>query len=154
MSVRHATILALGTVAAVTLGCRDSLGPRDVAGTYVLERVGVEPVPAVIFRDGQGTVRVVADTLRLRVDGRGSFVFIHVIEPAIGGAAPEAPTRIEIDFTYDLVGSTIEISYDCPPMALCIAGPHAIARRFASGLVVQETFGDDAALRIYKRAAR
>ena len=153
MSVRHATILALGTVAAVMLGCRDSLGPRDVAGTYVLERVAFEPVPAVIFRDAQGTVRVVADTLRLRLNGGGSFVFIHVIEPADGGAASQTPTRIEIDFTYDVVGSTIEISYYCPPNALCIAGPHAIARRSTSGLVVQETFGDDA-VRIYRRAAR
>lgn len=150
MSVRHATFRALSVLAVLAAGCRESLSPFAVAGTYVLERVGDAPVPTVIFTDSRGTVRVIADTLVLGADGRGRFISVQTIEPE-GASGPGAPMRVESDLRFDIVGSMVEITYVCPPSALCLAGPHLIARRRSLWLIVEETLASDA-LRYYRRA--
>jgi hypothetical protein len=145
-------IPALSVLVFLAGGCRESvesLSPLDVVGTYVLERVGDAPVPAVIFADGRGTVRVIADTLVLGTDGRGRFVSVQTIE-AQGTTGPVAPTRTESDLFFGIAGSRIEIVFACPPGANCAPGPHRIARRRAPWLIVENTFSEEG-LRYYRR---
>jgi hypothetical protein len=130
-------MLALLPLSAVTLGCHESLGPDDVAGAYVLELVGDAPLPAEVFRDGSGIVRVVADTLRLRENGRGTLVSVRVIDPTASAPTVPTPSRLETALTFRVVDERIEMAFVCPPNASCVAGPHLIARRRAQGLVVE-----------------
>jgi hypothetical protein len=159
MRLRHACIPAL-SVLALASGCRESLSPPGLVGTYVLQRVGDAPIPAVIFAAGGTTVRVIADTLVLGMNNRGRFVSIQTIEAQAG---PGAPTRIAARLTYsvvrvqeapaDRVTSRVEVHlhFECPPNALCAAGPHLVAWREDPWLVVQETFTPTDAPRYYKR---
>ena len=149
MSIRGFTMLALSILSTLTVGCRSSLGPDDVAGTYVLERVGDDPLPAEVFRDTHGIVSIIADTMRLGTNGRGSFASVRIIDP-VGIEAPQIPNRLDIALTFRIVGSRIEMEFICAPNALCIAGPHLIARQNARGLVVEASLVADAPLH-YRR---
>ena len=149
MFVRHSTMLALSVFSTLALGCGNGLGPDDIAGTYVLERIGDHPLPAEVFRDAHGVVSVVADTLRLRPNGRGSFASVRVID-LIGVEAPQVPSRMERGLTFRVVDSRIEMQFSCPPNALCIAGPHLIARQHVRGLIVDTSLVADAPLH-YRR---
>src|SRR5688572_16242687 len=112
MSLRGFNMLALSILSTLTVGCRSSLGPDDLAGTYVLERVGDDPLPAEVFRDTHGIVSVVADTLRLRANGRGSFASVRIIDP-VGVESPQIPNRLDIALTFRIVGSRIEMEFVC-----------------------------------------
>ena len=147
MSVRLTAMLAMLPLAALTLGCHETFGPDDVAGTYVLERVGGAQLPAEVFSDGTGSVRIAADTLRLQTNGRGSIVSERVIVPS--GTAPASPTssRLESALIFRVVDGRIEMDFVCPPNALCAAGPHLTGRRYAGGLLVEAPSLADAPLR-------
>jgi len=151
MFVRFSTMLALSMFSTLTAGCRNSLGPDDIAGTYVLERVGDDPLPAEVFRDTHGVVSIVADTIRLSENGRGSLASVRVID-LIGVEAPQMPSRLERALTFRVVGSRIEMVFVCPPNALCTAGPHLIASPHARGLVVESSLVADAPLH-YRRVS-
>lgn len=149
MFVRHSTMLALSMFSTITVGCRESLSPAGIAGTYVLERVGDDPLPAEVFRDTHGIVSIVADTLRLRANGRGSFASVRIID-LVGVEAPRIPNRLESSLTFRVVGSRIEMEFICGPNALCAPGPHLTARQYARGLVVEASLVADAPLH-YRR---
>jgi hypothetical protein len=137
MSVHRSTAVALSMLSTLA-ACRGSLGPEQMAGTYVLERVGSDPMPAVILREEQALVRVIADTLRLDADGGGSFVSLQRIELANPDAAPRAASRIESALTVRVVDARIEMSFVCPINASCAAGPHLIGRVDRGGLRVED----------------
>ena len=160
MHLRHARIFALSVLGVLASGCRESTSPPSVTGTYVLDRVGDAPVPAVIFTDSRGTVRVIADTLVLEANNRGRFVTVQTIE-AQGGSGPGAPTRAESRLVYAIVrmptettralASRIAMSFECPIGAACAAGPHLVAWREGAWLVVEDKFTTMDALRYYRR---
>jgi hypothetical protein len=150
MSLRPFRMLAASVVAM--LGCRDGLSPASVRGTYVLEKVGDDPMPSVIFRGPQGTVRVIADTLRLVADGRGTFVRVHVIESAESDAVAGAPGRLESALSYRVDGSKVEISYVCPPNAMCTPGPHLVGWRQGDRMLIDDVLIPED-LRYYRRVA-
>ena len=152
MSVSRSATLILAVVGAVA-GCRESLSPTDVVGTYVLEQVGDDPLPAVVFRDGSGTVRIIADTLRLRADGNGSFVSVRVIELWSSSQLPVAATRLESELTYRIIDSRVEMTFICPPNAQCAAGPHLVGQRVPRGMIVEQTLLADSRL-TYRRVGR
>ena len=149
MFVRLSAMLALSMFSTLALGCHNSLGPDDIAGTYVLERVGDDPLPAEVFRDAHGVVSILADTLRLGANGRGGYTSLRVID-LIGSESPQMPSRLEQALTFRIIGSRIEIQFACPPNALCLAGPHLIARQETRGLVVEESLVADTPLH-YRR---
>ena len=140
---------ALG-VLVVLGGCRDGVSPAEVTGTYVLEQVGDDPVPAMVFRDGSASVHIIADTLRLRASGRGSFVSVRVIEQPIGGPLPAAATRLQSELTWRISDSRVEMAFVCPANANCAPGPHLIGRRTTIGMVIEQTLLADADL-IYRK---
>ena len=147
---RHIITLALGMLAMLPSACRDGLAPGDVAGAYVLDRVGGAPLPAEVYRDVRGVVQVLADTLRLDADGRGRFTSVRVIQ--VGGASPppDVASVLESDLVFRIVGSRIDIDFICPDGAQCSAGPHLVAHRHDGGLLVGVSMVADAPLR-YRR---
>ena len=124
-----ALLLAAGLGAA----CTEPLRPGDVLGTYALQVVAGEPLPAVVDSGSPLIVRVLADTLRMAVDGRGRRVRIVQNEYPTGGA-PTDTVRSESPLSYWLVDRRIEM-YICPWDADCVF-PTVIARPTAGGLRV------------------
>jgi len=107
-------------LACVIGGCDSPFGPSDVAGTYVLERVGSSPVPAVIGDTEYGTFTILADTFRLERDGSGSEVQVLRVQRHEAGA-PATTETLRNPLGYSLTGGRgIEIGYSCgPPNTLC-----------------------------------
>lgn len=118
-------LVALGAAA-----CSDPLGPGDVAGIYALRSAGGQSLPATVTI-GSFSFVILADTLHLRPDGSGRHARISQ-NP--GGP----PQRFDIDLRFETLNGRIEITFMCPPNALCTAGPHLIARREGSGLRADE----------------
>jgi hypothetical protein len=123
------------------LACQDSLAPTDVAGTYVLQSVATEPLPAEIYRNDYVTIRVIADTLRLRPDGTGTMSGVQVAEPRQEGMAPATPAWWTGQLRFRIVEGDVEVTMICPPDANCVPGPHLTARRLDSGLRVDYALG-------------
>lgn len=129
-------LIAVGA-AALTAGCDDPLRPSEVAGVYVLREVAGDPLPAVELSNESFTIRVLADTLVLEGDGRGTRVRVEEVISA-EGPGPVVPVRDESGFEFRTPDDRIEITLDCPNevLALCAAGPHLVARRTGDGLRV------------------
>ena len=121
--------------AGLAAACEEPLGPKDIVGTYALEDVAGEALPAIVDSNSYGILRVLADTLRLTADGRGRRVEVVESEPSTGGL-PTGPLRWEQSFSFGIVHGWIEIAFDCPWDADCVAPPHVVARPLANGLRV------------------
>ena len=143
-SSRRITIAVF--ISALTMaGCGDPTTPleiEDVVGMYVLQRVGNEPIPAVVHVDNGETITILADTIHLRADHRGSRSGAEQREDS---EDPERNTVWQIggDIVFEIVRDRIEIHVLCPINALCAAGPHVIAYRTPSGLRAQRPGRDD-----------
>ena len=133
-SNRAASVLALSLAALLAMGCSDGLAPLEVAGTYVLLSINGDPLPAPAGYQGpaDGSVTVIADTLRLAADGSGSLVRVEETS-----SDAQSRYRYEEPLHYGTTEGGIAITLDCPANALmqCIAGPHMTARRADTGLI-------------------
>jgi hypothetical protein len=130
-----ARIPVLLMCAGLAAACDEPLGPNDIVGTYVLQTVAGEALPAIVDSNSYDFLRVVADTLRFTADGRGTRAEVVESEPSNGGA-PTGPMRWEQSFRFSVAHGWIAITFDCPPNALCAAPPHVVARPTANGLRV------------------
>jgi len=109
----HAGVLiALFQLAA----CDDPLRPRDVAGTYVLQLVRGQTLPAVLGEGERWQRRVLADTLRLNADGTGSETWILEYT---GDYASESG-RLEVPFVFEINDGRLEGWYLCTAEAFCL----------------------------------
>src|SRR4051794_20329660 len=113
----HSTLVSL---IAVTLACSDSAGPGDTAGIFVLARVQQDPLPTVLDENPYFVIRVFSDTIRLGENGIGRISGMRESVPQ--GGTSEGPVHIETALHYRVTGSRIEMDFDCPPDADCIAG--------------------------------
>jgi len=121
--------------AGLAAACEEPLGPEDIVGTYVLQDVAGEALPAIVDSNSYSVLRVLADTLRLTADGRGTRMEVVESEPSTGGSTT-GPMHWEESFGFRIVHGRIEITIDCPWYADCVAGPHVVARPIANGLRV------------------
>jgi hypothetical protein len=126
--------------AAIPLACSDSLAPGDVLGTYVLHNVAGDALPTVLYTTDYATIRVFADTLRFAPDGRGSINTLRESEPVKGDGPTEA-FRWQTGFAFKLIDDRIEVTFDCPPNADCVRGPHLVLRGIAAGLRADVALG-------------
>ena len=118
--------LAPALLVAVILvaACDNPLEPSDVAGIYVLERVQSDPLPAVVHGSWAGITTVLSDTIELNPDRTGvrhgwlNIVSDYVTEPG--------DIRFESSFTYRIDEGRVEISFSCPPNAMCLPPPHMV----------------------------
>ena len=127
-------------VAGLSLACGEPLSPRDVAGAYALQRVAGNSMPTIQYANGYVVVRVFAETLGFTPDGRGEDVTVQQNETVTGGLVT-GPERSETAFGFRVVRGRIEIAFDCPPGADCVAPPHIVARPTPNGLEVQYALG-------------
>jgi hypothetical protein len=153
-SNRVATVLALSLAALLATACSDEpLAPSAVAGTYVLLSINGNPLPAPAGYEGpaDGSVIVIADTLRLAADESGSLV--RVEQP---GPDPSSVVRHESPLHYKTTEDGVALTFECPPEALmlCVAGPHLTARLSASGLTAIRPLGTRQENLVYSRVER
>lgn len=112
-------LLSCALLAWVAGGCEGSpLSPTEVAGTYVLERVGDSPLPAVTVNTDYATFTVLADTLRLLPDRTGFETQVLRVE-LHGAATPPATEPSRQPLGYRLRGNRIVLSYGCAPSEVC-----------------------------------
>ena len=137
MSARLPILLIATLLGAVA--CRDRPGPADFAGAYALDLVGESMLPAVILSSESATMRLIADTLRLRADGTGSTASVWEMENP-----PDAPVRsfLSSPLRFVVIGDRAEIEFICPINALCAEPPHRIARFSGQGLRVDDMLSD------------
>ena len=151
------TIRSARRAAAIVLllpivGCDSPLSPTDLAGTYVLQRIAANPLPAELYRNEDVAVRVIADTIRLRADGTASTAGATELEWLRDGAASREQSSSESAAHFRIVDGRIEITWICPINANCAEGPHLIARRDGDGLRVEHVLGANGPL-FYTRIA-
>jgi hypothetical protein len=127
-------------VAGLPLACGEPLSPRDVAGAYALQRVAGNSLPTIQYANGYVVVRVFAETLSFTPDGRGADITVRENETLTGGPVT-GPLRSETAFGFRVVEGRIEIAFDCPPGADCVAPPHVVAQPTPNGLDVQYALG-------------
>jgi hypothetical protein len=152
------TTLVLSFAALLVMACSDSpLAPSAVAGTYVLLSIDGRALPTSSGSTGPADepLEVVADTLRLNLDGTGSRVRVQRIMS--GASMGEwTPLRGESALHYATTGSGIAVTFDCPPNALmlCAAGPHMAARFSAPELIATPLSGEPRQELVYARVER
>ena len=101
-------------------GCDDPLAPGDVAGTYVLETVDGDALPAAIAAGPQERV-VVSVVIELSDDETGEVSHFEVID-GIGYSSV-------VSIAYEIAGDEGFVAeFPCPPNALCTAPPHLVGR--------------------------
>lgn len=126
--------VALLVCSLLVLGCSDSLAPEDVAGVYVLERIGSDPLPAVLFETEYGIVRVESESIRLRADGTGTVSSMKESIPWQDGHSATGPVWSERAIRFRTVAGRIEIEFVCAANESCLPGPHMVARLTSDGL--------------------
>ena len=133
--------LSLFLWAGVAAACTEPLGPDRVAGTYALQVVAGEALPAVVYSSSDLVVRVFADTLDLSNDGTGTQVRTAEYQYPTG-AFPTDTVRWDTPFSFRIVEERIEIVFVCPWDADCVAPPHVIAYRTFGGLRASWALGE------------
>lgn len=110
--------LLSGLIIAAAMGCSlEDLSPigRDF---YALESVAGVPLPAPYAPNDAYNGLVIADSIMFREDGTGLRHAVYQEENSTEKYA------LDDDLNWTRNGNTIAITFVCPPMASCIAGPH------------------------------
>ncbi|HEX6054043.1 MAG TPA: hypothetical protein VFZ21_32455 [Gemmatimonadaceae bacterium] len=120
-------------LALAAQACSDASG-LDPVELYRMEQFEGVRLPALVFQgDGVSSTIVGAEALLLR-GGQGRMTTtLRNVDPA----TPEG--RIEshaFRFTYVVGGTRIEITYECPPNADCMPGPHLTGERLPDRLAL------------------
>ena len=124
--MRPRNLIFIG-LAVLLAGCSDPFGPADVDGVYQLERIGDDPLPAVLFSNDHYTLRVLSDTMILYANGTGTIFSVQEGESLDEGFEPSGPIRVETPIGFRVRSDRIEIEFYCPPNAMCVQGPHITA---------------------------
>ena len=142
MPTNSSTLLAratAGLVAVLTCGCGDSLATDDVVGSYVLRRVGPDPLPTVLFSNDYVTSRVLSDTLQLTTNGRGTRASLQVVQQRATGVVDTV--RSEAGFRFQVSDGRVEIAFDCPINANCAPPPHLVGHPLSGDLEIDYALG-------------
>lgn len=106
----RAALLALGVTAlGAACGGADGLGPRALAGVYVLQRVNDQALPATLSDGTRSGGTVYADTLTLRADGTLAEVW------ALGHTQGPSTTAPRAAGTWRVGGSAVTLTYQAAP---------------------------------------
>jgi hypothetical protein len=85
-----------------------------VAGTYVLERINTEPLPAVYSDTDQAVVSILADTMRLGADKHGTETRRQRVQIKGSTATPGEMTLL-LGLGYETDGDRLRMGYLCSP---------------------------------------
>lgn len=129
----------------LTIGCKSSLAPLK-GELFVLQSIASVPLPAPYAENPNLDLRIIADTLGLTSFSAGERR-TRVETDAAGN------TRMDIEkFDYVRTGDHIEISFRCPPNALCIRPPHMVGTLTSESFVVDQSVVSRRPL-VYRRMA-
>lgn len=107
-------ILALGFLAALAAGCRDSTAPqRPVSSTFLLDSVAGRPLPSIEFAGAGDTVMASWGVLTL--DGEGHAVSVEGRRHVYLAYPPEDQT-LTISISYRITRDSITLGYFGPPV--------------------------------------
>lgn len=148
MIARPLTPIMTLVCAALSLACGELFGP-DLEGVYVLRRVAADTLPAVLYTNDHVTVRVLNESLHFTSARRGTRITLRESQP-LSGEPPTGLRRGEATFGFRVTDGRIEVAFDCPPNANCVAPPHLVLRRTADGLQADFALGGRVPL-IYER---
>ncbi|HSJ06795.1 MAG TPA: hypothetical protein VK936_08835 [Longimicrobiales bacterium] len=141
--------LAVGVVVLPAAACGDLLGTAPVEATaWALESLDGGSLPAVSVANEWVTLLTRADTLRFDGGTRGTQI-VHWDAAYSSPEVADESGRTESAFRYRVRQGRVEISFDCPPNALCVAPPHLYAVPVDGALRVQQVGGG--VVRIYRR---
>ncbi len=88
-------------------------------GDYDLVSIAGDPLPApFVVQGARVLVTVVSSRIRLRSNHRGEEVVRQLAQ------GQTSPVEVTNQFGFTIEGNPIQITYDCPDLASCIAGPH------------------------------
>jgi hypothetical protein len=107
---------------------------------FILLSLDGYALPAVEFDNGDQRFVVEADTLVFSPNGRGRRGRRVRVEDA-GGITSTTLTG-STDFTYELEGVDVTVTFDCPINASCVAGPHLVGQRIMGKLTVTQRAGE------------
>jgi hypothetical protein len=135
--MRNAALPAL-VLAAACIGCGETAA--SAAGdTYVLRSIAGDALPAVFTESDAVRVRILADTLVLADDRTGHEVQRLETLTAVDGSLHTY--RSVVTLTWSVRDGRLEIAYDCPDFASCIAPPHLAGAATAAGLTFDQSLG-------------
>lgn len=128
--------VAILTMLGLLAGCQFNPFGGNPVSDYDLVSIAGDPLPApFVVQGAQVLVTVVSSRIRLRNDHRGEEVSRRLVQ---GQTSPNETTT---EFEFRIEGNTIRITYDCPPLASCIAGPHLEGRIDDQGMVFSRALG-------------
>jgi hypothetical protein len=141
-----ALISAVAVLSAAGCDVNPFDGPEAVA-EYELVSIDGAPLPAVavVNENNEPQVVVVSSRLVLYPDRRGKEHGLQRFPQNDGTTTVD----VSSEFGYQIDGNEIRITYDCPDLASCIAGPHLVGRLSHEGIVVEVALGRTP--RVYRR---
>ena len=113
-------------------GCSEDLNGER----FVLESLGGHLLPAVEFDTGEERFVVEAETLAFTSSHRGRRSRRVRVDDA-GGVISTTLSATD-GFAYELDGVDVSVTFDCPPDANCVAGPHLLGQRIRGKLRVYQ----------------
>jgi hypothetical protein len=127
--MRH---LRLAIAIAAALSCTKDQSPlgRDY---YALQSVAGIALPAPYAQSTIYNGLLVADSIAFRADNTGLRHWVYQDENST-----ERHT-VDTDFTWTRSGNDLTITFVCPPLALCIAGPHLVGTIDEVSIVITDS---------------
>jgi hypothetical protein len=138
--IRNLAAIALASVAL--LGCESTSEPPRATDVYSLQ-------PPAVLDIYEGHLEILNETLFLFADGTARREFRQRYD-FNSPTQRDTTVRQEQEYTYELRGNRIELTFECPPNALCIAPPHLWGELTADGLELRWHVDTDVPLR-YRR---
>jgi hypothetical protein len=107
-------------------GCGDSLAPGALSGSYALQRVAGDPLPAVLATTPFGTILVLHETIRLELDGTGTRSTVSESIPHNIFLPREGPATFRSEIRWTITKGRIEIERKCGPLENCVPGAELV----------------------------
>lgn len=155
-SGRH-TSRPMATTAVLAFLALSGCGDHYLSGSrYVLGSISGDPLPAVSFEGDFARYLMLSDTIVLTSATRGYQASRIRVEPTEGSQEVYSTST---NFTYELtsplepglLSADIAITFDCPPNAGCIEGPHLTGRVEGSRLSLRVRYRSPERLHVYNR---
>ncbi len=123
----------------LAFACSHSLAPGELAEEYTLVAVANDPLPTALYTNELATVSSISQSIRFGPKGSGSVTEVIELVPHDPVGPVQGPTETTSGMHWVERERRIEIEFDCPPNANCVAGPHLIAS--VEGHMLRATWG-------------